>query len=837
VLRFLRCDTRLIAALAVVNVLLSDSASVAYASPSLWGTDGSVTAIAKIGKVIYLGGSFTLVGPSTGSLVAIDRATGAVDPGRLPRVAGAVKTMIPDGAGGWFIGGSFVGVGGLPRAGLAHVLASGQVSDWDPQQDGFVDALALAGGTVYVGGAFNHIGGAERRCLAALDARTAIATAWRSDTDAEVRTLLALDSTLVVGGDFTEIEGQPRMALAQVDLGTGVPTDWDPDVETAGYPGSVRCTAKINSTLYVGGSFWYVHSIRHRNLAAIDLRTAQASDWTPDIMNCNCSYDIPASVEALLQSETGTIFAAGHFDQVNSFDRAGIAEIDLATGTPTQWDAHLGPRYQYWAPTVMSMAMGDGTIYVGSAMHTAGGDERYCLAELDRATGRATGWNPRANSPVEVILVSGDEVYAGGSLTMVGWQKRKDLAALDVDTGRPTAWDPEPDGLGVWDIAVSPERVYIGGDFNSIGGEQRSNLAAIDPVTGLVMPWEPNPNGLVEKLAIGNGCLYVGGSFNSISAIGRNYAAAFDLRTEALTGWNPNPNNEIYAIAPESRAIYLGGLFSTIGDVPRNFLAAVDALDGDPLSWNPAPNAQVHAIASDGGTVFIGGIFRRVGVSARAGLAAVDATSGDVRDWVADIGWSQSYSGRVLGLSARDGTIFACGVFDSIGGVARGGVAALDQRSGRVLDWNPNLGGASLQPGYDPAVVWSMAQDGKTFYAGGLFNWSGNTPEAGFAGLDLPKRNLIWPPRGGVGKGHLLITPNPVSAATTVQFALGSNATVTVAVFDIRGRMVRELCNNQTQAAGLHEMALPIAGLPVGCYFCRLVTPQLVAMEKFVILK
>ena len=102
--------------------------------------------------------------------------------------------------------------------------------------------------------------------------------------------------------------------------------------------------------------------------------------------------------------------------------------------------------------------------------------------------------------------------------------------------------------------------------------------------------------------------------------------------------------------------------------------------------------------------------------------------------------------------------------------------------------------------------------------------------------MDLPKRNVTWPPRGGP-KNHLLIAPNPVSAVTTVQFALEANTTITLAVFDIRGRLVRQLCNNQIQAAGLHEMALPIAGLPVGCYFCRLVTPELVSMEKFVILK
>src|SRR5690349_24200971 len=96
--QFLRGAIRLIATLAALH--MADVACATEAGPPLWGTDGSVTAIARLGNVVYLGGSFTLVGPSTGSLVAIERATGSIDTRRLPRVAGAVKTMIPDGVGG-----------------------------------------------------------------------------------------------------------------------------------------------------------------------------------------------------------------------------------------------------------------------------------------------------------------------------------------------------------------------------------------------------------------------------------------------------------------------------------------------------------------------------------------------------------------------------------------------------------------------------------------------------------------------------------------------------------------------------------------------------------------
>jgi hypothetical protein len=41
----------------------------------------------------------------------------------MPRVAGTVYAVAPDGSGGWYVGGSFTHVGGTPRSNLAHVFA------------------------------------------------------------------------------------------------------------------------------------------------------------------------------------------------------------------------------------------------------------------------------------------------------------------------------------------------------------------------------------------------------------------------------------------------------------------------------------------------------------------------------------------------------------------------------------------------------------------------------------------------------------------------------------------------------------------------------------------
>ena len=94
-----------------------------------------------------------------------------------------MRTIVSDGAGGWFVGGGFRYAAGLPRDGVAHVLGDGSVNPaFKPQtvflyngnqtEPSYVTHLALAGTTLYVGGAFNHSGAQERNGLAAFNVKT-----------------------------------------------------------------------------------------------------------------------------------------------------------------------------------------------------------------------------------------------------------------------------------------------------------------------------------------------------------------------------------------------------------------------------------------------------------------------------------------------------------------------------------------------------------------------------------------------------------------------------------------------------------------------------------------
>src|SRR5262245_52131028 len=109
--------------LALVAVLLLCPVVTAHAQTVRDDMDcanGRVWSAVVSGNTLYIGGEFTRVGPATGSAVPVDAVTG-LPPASFPRTNGAVTAVVPDGAGGWFIGGGFTEVDGIFRLGIARL--------------------------------------------------------------------------------------------------------------------------------------------------------------------------------------------------------------------------------------------------------------------------------------------------------------------------------------------------------------------------------------------------------------------------------------------------------------------------------------------------------------------------------------------------------------------------------------------------------------------------------------------------------------------------------------------------------------------------------------------
>lgn len=741
------------------------SAGVAEAQvirQDFYATNGTVHATALSGNTLYIGGQFTHVGHPTGGGVPIDAASGIPVSG-FPRVAGYVFAVAPDGAGGWYIGGSFYEVAGIPRSNLAHILADNTVSPWDPNANGEVHALVLNGRTIYAGGFFGSVGGATRSYIAAIDVLTGLATAWDPNADNAVAALALSGTTIYASGDFTGIGGQTRNYIAALDSASGLATAWDPNPN-----GGVSALAVSGTTVYAGGCFSRIGGEMRNSIAALDDTMGHATAWDPNANHC---------VGALTVSGT-TVYAGGFFTSIGAQTRTGIAALDVATGLATAWDPNTGGTSAY----VIALAVSGTTVYAAGYFTSMGGQARNYIAALDATTGLANGWNPNASAFVNALAASGTTVYAGGAFNIMGGLTRHNLAALDVTTGIATAWDPDvknmvqsapggpPGGVAipakVSALAVGGSAVYVGGTFSVIGdtatsGAVRNNIAALDAATGLPTAWNPDARlgtisqyGSVAALVVSGSTVYVGGRFTRIGGQTRNYIAALDAATGEATPWNPSANDSIAELALSGTTVYTAGTFNRIGAQTRNGLAAlgsagVDSTTGIVTAWDPKPFpgsvpgfrnpdgspipafGPVRALAVSGTIVYAGGSFEffggGIGGPERHHIAALDATTGLATSWNPSAGIEPGLfiGPRVSAIAVSGSTVYVGGLFGSIGGQTRHSLAALDATTGLATEWDPN------------AIygVNALSLGGTTVYAGGSFGMIGGLPLTGIAAI------------------------------------------------------------------------------------------------------
>ena len=202
-------STLTLCAVLLGSVLSSSSTPAQFLDPEFPITDAAVLTSAVSGDTLYVGGAFSLIGRRTGHAAVLDQMTAAPF-GLL--ADGPVVVAIPDGAGGWYVGGSFTSIRGIPRSNIAQILPDMTMSDWDPSADNVVSALAVNGSTVYAGGSFQLIGGQARSCIAALSAVTGAADPlWNPSANEPVTALAVSGSTVYAGGHFTTIGGStPR---------------------------------------------------------------------------------------------------------------------------------------------------------------------------------------------------------------------------------------------------------------------------------------------------------------------------------------------------------------------------------------------------------------------------------------------------------------------------------------------------------------------------------------------------------------------------------------------------------------------------------------------------
>jgi len=717
-------------------------------------TNGPVQAVVRSGDTIYIGGQFNRIGPRTGPGVEV-ALDGSENLG-LPEISGAgpsstlgsggwLNAVAADGSGGWYIGGLFTHVGGVPRTNLAHIRADRSVDpNFNPYVDDAVYSLALSGSTVYIAGLFTSVGGQTRNKIAALNTADGSVTAFNPNANGGIEALaISVDGSIVyAGGRFTLIGGQPRLALAALNAadGSATPT-FNPSVTGTLGTGVVYALAISGSTLYVGGSFNTAGGQPRNNIAALSLGIpldgVAISGFNPSPSRGTCAAC--GSVAALAVSGS-TVYAGGLFDIIAGQPRNYLAGLNAADGMATAFNPNSNGN-------IRALAVSGSTLYAAGSFNstdgspTIGGQARNYAAALNLADGTATGFNPNPNRIVGAFAVSGSAVYLAGYFSSLGGVVRNSIAALSAADGTATTWDPNARGFNggvatIYTLAVSGSTVYAGGYFSSIGGQLRNSIAAINAADGSATGWDPSAKyfsgpGVVETLAVGGSTVYAGGAFNSIGGQTRNSIAAIGAADGMATTWNPNPNSEVRALLVSGQLVYVGGYFTTIGGQTRNKIAALNASDGSATAWDPdaTANANVLALALSGSTIYAGGNFPSMRGVPRNNIAAINASDGT------PTGFNPNANEGVYAVAVSGSTVYAAGFFSEIGGQTRNLLAGLDAGDGSANSFDPN--GA---PGFG-AFALAVATNG-SLYAGGSFRTFDLAYQDGFASFSPTQVSL-----------------------------------------------------------------------------------------------
>jgi len=361
------------------------------------------------------------------------------------------------------------------------------------------------------------------------------------------------------------------------------------------------------------------------------------------------------------------------------------------------------------------------------------------------------------NGRVMQILPVGDKVILGGSFDYVGPQTGYGVGVDETGgtmlPGAPvvngTVYAAVPDGAGGW---------YIGGSFTSVGGVYRLNAAQIS-ANGTVTRWNPTANGPVYALAVTDGSVVLGGDFSTISAVAATRLAAVSpTGAGTLTsGFAASANLAVRALQPTASGLLVGGDFSSVDGQAHSGLARISGATGAlDTSFTATANGSVRALAMspDASSVYVGGTFTAVGPSGglqgRNRLAQVDAATGGLASW--NPGANNTVTS--LAVDPTSGTVYAGGLFSTVGGVSRSYLAGVGT-DGTTTSFDAALNGCSTphvtkythkDPPCTPEVDALSADNGQLF-VGGRFGNAGSVQRHDAAAFSLSDLSLTtWNP-------------------------------------------------------------------------------------------
>lgn len=627
-------------------------------------------------------------------------------------------------AGDLFVGGAFDRVGGI---------AANRTARWDGERwfalgsgvSGFnavvEDIDASSGGNVYVVGVFSSAGGQAADSIARWNTSSEqwfpLATSVNGTVDAVIVVPTAGGDTVYVGGAFTEIDGVSANRVAKwrngtwTALGSGISGGTTPRVHSLSFnPSSVAQIA-------VGGRFTAAGGSTANNVAIWN-----GSSWSA--LGSGTSNGVDGVVKFLDFRGANFVVVGGNFLNAGTINQANGSALWQGGNN---WSLFTGRGSNGEVRGIIENA---NRTYVGGTFSTVQQPNNNIVGAAYLAQWDGNIWETIPSSPNASVLRmeragnGSDSFFLAGSFGQAGGIEVGFVALFKPTIGGsftlrniflPLGGGLEGSSAKVYAIQPHSDGIYVAGRFSIAGDELINNIALFNKTdrTWSMIPGEvgSQTNGTnddVYALALRGNELIMGGEFTQAGGIPAAGVAIYNTQTDSWSALATSINGNVNAVAVNGTDIYIGGEFTAINGVPVNHVARWNGTVWSALGTGT--DGAVNAVLFKNGFLYAGGLFGNAGGVPASNIARFNPTNAT---------W------QALGVGADDevltlselffGTIGVGGKFNTAGGVAGTSAIATLNTSISTPVW------AALGTGTDGYVT-SIETRGNDIYIGGLFN-------------------------------------------------------------------------------------------------------------------
>ncbi|MGD9590003.1 MAG: FG-GAP-like repeat-containing protein [Pyrinomonadaceae bacterium] len=534
------------------------------------------------------------------------------------------------------------------------------------------------------------------------------------------------DGKILVGGRFTTYDGISRYAIARIDQDGSLDT-------TFNFPSSaigdvLTIAVQPDGKTLIGGTVTTSSGVRR--IARLN------SDGSLDA-TFDQGTGPNSQINTIVLLKDGKIMIGGGFTSYNGVNRRGIARLDPDGGLDTTFDPGTGIGGS-GAIVSSVLVWPDGKIFIAGRFESFNGVGRSRVARLNTDGSLDTTFDPGSgvagnSNVVHSAALQGDgKIIVGGQFDSYNGVQKGGFARINTDGGLDTTF---VSGSGVDfgridAVKIQQDgKIVIGGNFSIYNGTARNRFVRINTDGSLDVNFEPvfgndlAGGGAMVVDLLPDGQILIGGGFTTYNGVSRHGIARINADASLDAAFHPGAGpiggTDVGAVAvqPDGKILISGG-FTVFNGVGRNRIARVNSDGSLDTAFDPGIGLDVgnnaFAIQPDGKILIAGGFPSYNGI-ARKGIARLNEDGS--LDTTFDSGLEINFTLGAIALQP-DGKILIGGNFQDYGGIEINRIARLKSDGSLDTSFDPGSGASS----FVTAIV--IQPDGKIMIGGSFSSYN-----------------------------------------------------------------------------------------------------------------